>query len=359
MLTLIAGFLGIAVAAPAPSYDQLSKVLVPHAQIEQFAEKYEVIGKTRAGYEVLVPASDTAVLAAKGIEVLEQDIDKAWRAAANRDQDYLSGYRTFMQVQATLADWVARFPDKVQLIEYGRSAGGNPLLAVKISDNVATDEDEPEVMLTSATHGDELITVEVLLRLVEEILAGDNSVGPVADLEMFIIPVVNPDGFVRQSRYANGVDPNREYPWPERPTRSPETCIAKVMEFFAARNIVGSIDFHASGQMIMYPWAWTSEEIEDGDARQRFEDLGTIMATENNYSVGQISRIIYVAKGSSADYYFWQKGTIAYGIELATTKVPPTSSIDRVVSEARAMTFNFLDSFTAENQTAGRQSAKK
>ena len=67
------------------------------------------------------------------------------------------------------------YPGLAKVIKYGKSNKGRELLALKISDNVATDEAEPKVLLTAATHGDELITVEVLMELTKQILAGYKS----------------------------------------------------------------------------------------------------------------------------------------------------------------------------------------
>ena len=69
------------------------------------------------------------------------------------------------------------------------------------------------------------------------------------------------------------------------------------------------------------------------------------MAETNGYAVGQISRIIYIAQGSSADYYHWETGSLSYGIELATSKAPETSAIPQVVDEAREMTWRFVEHF--------------
>lgn len=65
-------------------------------------------------------------------------------------------------------------------------------------------------MVFGAFHGDEPKTVHVARRLIEW-LASDATVG--CDGGWVVVPVVNPDGFVRRKRRnANGIDLNRNFP---------------------------------------------------------------------------------------------------------------------------------------------------
>jgi hypothetical protein len=319
-------------------------------QLDAVANQFEITHRDGNSFEVLVLAerSKQFLDIAPQAKLLVQDIHAEFRDLEKKHPEYFAGYRTYDQVNATLQKIVADYPEFAAIETYGSSENGRPLLALKISDNVASDEDEPEIMLTSGTHGDEIITVEVLLTLLEELTSGygtDKRLTRMVDeSELYFILAVNPDGFSARTRYANGIDPNRNYPWPEQPERTSNSCIRGIIDFFNNRNFVGSMDLHAYGKLIMYPWAWTDDAPLSTDVT-KFQDLGRIMASVNRYQVGQISQIIYVAKGSSADYYYWKKGTVAYGIEIANSKAPATSAIPGVVSEAREMTWKFVENF--------------
>jgi carboxypeptidase T len=203
-------------------------------------------------------------------------------------------------------------------------------------------------MLTAATHGDEIITTEILLNLVEKLLAGydvDARLKNIVDKnEVYFIPVVNPDGFTRRQRYEGGRDPNRSYPYPEDESIESTPSIAALRAFFHSRPIVGSIDFHAYGEMIMYPWAYTYDHIEAADKAQ-FHAVTEHMAKTNGYAYGPISEVIYVAKGSSCDYYYWKKKTKALAIEVGSQKAPPPQQIPAYTLEQTEPTWRFLESF--------------
>jgi predicted deacylase len=154
--------------------------------------------------------------------------------------------------------------------------------------------------------------------------------------------VVNPDGFTATRRYDGPADPNRSYPYPERETATPTPSIAGVIRFFSTHDVKASIDFHAYGELIMYPWAYTHTLVEPA-AHSRFDALTAKMAESNRYTYGPISDVIYVAPGSSADYYFWKKGSLSLGIEVGREKVPSPSEFPDYFTSQEESTWRFLE----------------
>jgi hypothetical protein len=321
------------------------------ATMDLVADLFSVEHRHGDRFDVIVPADQRETLLAlvPDAELLEADISVSVEQAF-ADPAVAAGYRNFSEVQALLNQIAADHPDFAQVVQYGRSQGGLPLLALKLSDNVATDEDEPELMITAATHGDEWISTEVLLRLVEKMVA-DHGRDPrlsalIDEHELFIIPVVNPDGFVDRRRNDHGRDPNRSYPWPGKPDARPTASIAALIQFFHGHEFAGSLDLHASGGMIMYPWAYTADVITDQADWKFFDDLATSMAEKNEYEAGQISKTIYIAKGSSCDYYYWKKKTRAMAIEIGDSKVPPAADIPEDVEAIAEPLWRFIEAFS-------------
>jgi hypothetical protein len=319
-------------------------------QLDTVAKRFEIVSRKGSVYEVYVPANQIAAfrMMAPQAKELSSDIHHDLESTIARESNFVGGYRTFDQVRETLEAVVAAHPDLAQVETIGVTAGGRPQLALKLSDNVHVDEDEPELMITAATHGDELITTEVLLRLVEELMGQQGqdtrATQMVDNHEIYIVPVVNSDGFVAHSRYAEGVDPNRDYPWPEDPAKSSVSCIANMISFVQKHRFAGTVDLHAYGRLVMYPWAFTRTAPDAADGLI-FDRLGQAMAELNQYTYGQISRVIYIAQGSSADYYYWKTGSLSYGIEIADSKVPPVVEIPEIVTESREMMYRFIEHF--------------
>ncbi|MBA2403842.1 MAG: hypothetical protein H0V66_03650, partial [Bdellovibrionales bacterium] len=302
--------------APLRTYHLIN----PEAKVmDAVAEKFEVVKKLANGYEVYVPENKMELflkLAPKA-ELIPSSLPKSMN---------LAGYRDLKSVEAELKALTIKYPELAKLETYGTTADGHNLYVLKISDNVQVDEDEPELMITSATHGDEIITVEVEMELILLLLQNYEKdprlTKMIKEKELFFIPVVNPHGYSRRARYANNIDPNRDYPYPGDEYKKSVDCIDAVRKWFHAHNIKGSIDLHAYGKLIMFPWAYTKTAPPKED-EESFQYLTNSMAEINKYEAGQISKIIYVAKGSSADYYYWKNKTLALGIELSTSKAPP------------------------------------
>ncbi|MFQ6007079.1 MAG: M14 family zinc carboxypeptidase, partial [Woeseia sp.] len=94
----------------------------------------------------------------------------------------------------------ATYSGLCQVITIGTSHEGRPIKALKISDNVAIDEgDEGDVVFIALHHAREWISVEMALYLAEQLLTRYSTdpqlQADVNNLEIWIIPVANPDGF--------------------------------------------------------------------------------------------------------------------------------------------------------------------
>jgi carboxypeptidase T len=109
-----------------------------------------------------------------------------------------SAYHNYAEMTAEINQIVADHPTIAQKIQYGTSYEGRALIALKISDNVATDESEPEVLYNAHQHAREHLTVEMALYLANMFTndyGSDSRVTNVVNTrEIWIFPDVNPDG---------------------------------------------------------------------------------------------------------------------------------------------------------------------
>ncbi|NMD13682.1 MAG: zinc carboxypeptidase, partial [Candidatus Cloacimonetes bacterium] len=134
-------------------------------------------------------------------------------------------YPTYDAYVSMMNGFASTYPNLCQIINVGTTVNGRAILVAKISDNVASEEKEPEVLLTSTIHGDETTGWILMLRLIDTLLSqyGTNPrlTNIVNSMELYIGPNTNPDGTYyggnntvsNARRYnANGVDLNRNYP---------------------------------------------------------------------------------------------------------------------------------------------------
>ncbi len=249
----------------------------------------------------------------------------------------------------------------------GRSCQGRELWAVKVSDNVGTDEDEPEVLFDANQHAREHLTVEMALYLLGQ-LTGSYATDPrikaaVDGREIFIVFSVNPDGAEydiatgayrswRKNRQPNagssvvGTDLNRNWSWQwgccggSSGTFSSETyrgaSAFSAPETQLLRNFVNSRvaggcqqirvanDFHTYSELVLWPYGYTFSDTATGlsaDDQATFATLGRAMAGTNGYTPEQSSDL-YIADGSSSTGC--GAGTRSSPTRSRCTRGPPT-----------------------------------
>ncbi|MCU0859351.1 MAG: PKD domain-containing protein [Thermoplasmata archaeon] len=234
------------------------------------------------------------------------------------------------------------------------------ILAVKISDNVETDEDEPEALVIALHHGGEWPGMEVALSYIENVTddyGNDTRVSWLVDnRETWVVPVVNPDGLdfamhVSESWRKNrhwypdystyGVDLNRNYDgsqngdpdgeWGgagtsddpassiycgETPFSEPET--QAVRDLVNAHDFQIAIDFHTSGDLVMWPWNYDYDLTPDDADLVR---IGEEMAALNGYTPEQ-GVVLYATTGDSTDWMYGGADVYPYCIEIGSEQHP-------------------------------------
>lgn len=122
---------------------------------------------------------------------------------------------------------------RAELVEYGTSGAGEPLLAVRLP---ARGTRTSRLLCTANVHGPEFVGCQVALALLDAAAAGDPRVEALRErAELWVVPCLNPDGYRKTWERggagtlaslrpnAAGVDLNRNFPLPlgHRPPRLP------------------------------------------------------------------------------------------------------------------------------------------
>ncbi len=109
-----------------------------------------------------------------------------------------SRYHNYAEANAEIAQRLAQYPSIMSKRVIGKSYEGRDIVAIKVSDNVAVDENEPEVLFTHHQHAREHLTVEMALYLLRELGAGYGTDSRITNAvngrEIWIVPDLNPDG---------------------------------------------------------------------------------------------------------------------------------------------------------------------
>jgi len=236
------------------------------------------------------------------------------------------------------------YPANAKVIEYGKSVQGRPLLAVKISLDLA--KDKPAAVLAANIHGNEWIGNRMAMAAAHRLLEGRESdpwiASMLAKMDFYVLPCINPDGYFKTQetladpsiptrnarKNAHKVDLNRNFPLPgertmtigmagsddpdhERyqgpaPYSEPET--AAVRDFFAAhRNIFAAVDFHCNWATIFPPKCNSSECDRNfkkmcaaGIAKQTISKYACVAQRHVDTFTGEMEDALYYDFGAMA-----------------------------------------------------------
>lgn len=263
-------------------------------------------------------------------------------------------YLTPTEVEAAIDAAVAANPTIAQKVDLSALSGGVPthegrsIFALKLSDNVAVDEDEPAIVVAGQAHARELNAPIMITGAINRILAGypaDPQIRALVDEhELYLVPCMNPDGVNhvwtvdpnwRKNRRNNGanfgVDINRNGPFlwslcggstvtSSETYRGPSS--GSEPEVRTMRNLITRlrpeiyVDFHSFGQEVLHlypPCAVVSPAVAAMDTRY-VDDLRTPM------TYGQRAPS---ASGEMPHDYWGNGGTLSYLIEVGTSFQPP------------------------------------
>lgn len=318
-------------------------------------------------------------------------------------------YYTYPKMTQLLIDLEKNNSDLMSIDSIGTTYEGRNIWLVKLSDNVELDEDEPSVLFMGAHHGDEKPAFEVLIFFINYMIEkygaqdidDDNDgiinedpfdgidndqdgaidedpseeqvTNTIHNTQIFIIPMVNPDGVEANTRKncapnydldgdnntisSYGVDLNRNYGYAwnypylfpeeyyleyltsdnsgiyrgEKPFCENETKAVK--NFIENHNICISLSYHDYGEWMVFPWMHSSMHTPH---EALFRSIGTNMSKLNKYELrifGQKGTREYLipqfcgTPGSSENWLYGEHEILSYTVELCKRRAERITSL--------------------------------
>ncbi|MEU6681568.1 M14 family metallopeptidase [Streptomyces sp. NPDC046832] len=316
-----------------------------------------------------------------------------------------SKYHNYAEMTNEIDSIVSANPSIASRRVIGTSYQGRNIVAIKISDNVGTDESEPEVLFTHHQHAREHLTVEMALYLLRELTSDYGSDSRVTSVvnnrEIWIVPDLNPDGGEydiatgsyrswRKNRQPNsgssyvGTDLNRNwnYRWgccggssgstsseTYRGSAAESAPEVKVVSDFVRSRVVGGtqqikagVDFHTYSELVLWPFGYTYSDTTTGmtaDDNAAFKAVGRKMAASNGYTAEQSSDL-YITDGSIDDYLWGTHKIFAYTFEMYPRSggggfYPPDEVIERETSRNRDAVLQLLENADCMYRSIGKE----
>ena len=297
----------------------------------------------------------------QAIQLRQAGYTLRFEQAVAKVQGFPSGYHRVNDISKTLRRLSQDYPSLVHLQVLGTSLERRQVVAVRIG---PPNRVKPRVLFYAGEHARELMPVELQLRMIEHLATRygqDVNVTQLVDeREIWVIPLMNPDGRVRveagdgmwrKNARPNldgsmGVDINRNYdnhwakanPRPEdedyrgsSPESEPETQLLK--QFMTEQRFTLAVNMPSFAGMILWPPGYDKSFSPKEALLGR---VGHAIGRRLAYKSGTIARTIYQVNGDSTTWAMEALGTLAYLVELNDPGfAPPFEQMSRDWDEWR------------------------
>jgi len=259
----------------------------------------------------------------------------------------MGGYFTFAEMTQILDSMALLYPNLITVKQAlsPLSNEGRTIWQVKISDNPAVDENEPEVFYNALHHAREAQSLSQLIfymwYILENYATNPDIKATLDNTELYFVPCVNPDGYVynattnpngggmwRKNRKVNGggtfgVDLNRNYGYNwgydnvgSSPTSSSDTYrgtsgfsepeTQAIRNFCNTRQFVNCLNAHTYGNLLIYPWGYLPSIYTPDSAT--FVNWSVLLTETSRFLYGTGDQTVnYVTNGDSDDWMYGEQ----------------------------------------------------
>lgn len=297
-------------------------------------------------YELL--ATDLGVLVqAEQTRLASRSISPPLFADGHLDPEFFAEFRNLEELEQAWTEIALASPELISRKQIGVSYEGRELWAFEISTAPA---DAPAIFINFGQHAREWISPAsatcFLSQLVDNYDADNQLQALFSQVRLYIVPLVNPDGFDytwtddrfwrKNRRPEFGVDLNRNWSvsWGEEPGSSsnpesgnyrgtgpfsePETAAVRAFAV-GLPNLIAHVDVHSYSQLVLYPLSYLTKEVPEtqGQARAWAEEQALLMS--GLYGTEYLplrGSDLYPATGVAMDWSFEELGTMSFTYEL-------------------------------------------
>ncbi|CAK1367024.1 Metallocarboxypeptidase A-like protein [Cercospora beticola] len=332
-------------ALSALDYEQWAHKASDYIDLSVASDQVETFEALGLNYQVM-----HADLGADIAEEAQSMAAPVKRQAGNQGpgSTWFNAYHSYADHVQYWRDLVAGFPNNAQRFTAGSSFENREIFGVKLFGN-GTSTNKPALVWHGTVHAREWISTMTVEFLAASIVDGYKKGNPeftaiLNKYDIYILPVVNPDGFVYSQRldrlwrknrapgpsvlgrvcYGTDINRNWPYQWTGDPNgASTDPCAqtykgrsagdtpemkaltAQLKTVTDRQNLVQYIDFHSYGNYLLSPYGYTpnvpaNSAAQVSLARRAAAAITAVYGT--GYTTGPSGATLYPTTGSSTDY---------------------------------------------------------
>ena len=295
------------------------------------------------------------ILKSKLEDATKGELEARQAAPVNFKLGTMGGYLTYAEINKDLDEMRKLFPTLVSAkIEIGKTLEGRSIYSIRISNNPDVEQTRPRVAYDGLIHAREPMGMMNLMyyawHLLESYASDPNVKRLVDNLEIYITPCSNPDGYEynrstnptgggmwRKNRATNsdgsrGVDPNRNFSvfWGNDVGSSPQGSSdayrgpsafsepeSRVFrDFHLAKKFAIMLGYHTFANKLIHPYGEGSYPVN----RAQYEKIAKELTAKTGWPFGPVPPMVgYSATGVTSDWAHDVNKELAFGAELGAT----------------------------------------
>ncbi len=307
------------------------------------------------GYDIVAVEGDRVIVLGTEEQLLEMQYEQKLLASyldglspfdfPKKDEDF----HNYDEMTAYIKNLALQNKDIMTLTSIGTTIEQREIWLIRLS---ADNKAKPATVFMGGHHAREHVSVEVPLRLASYLLEEYSKKNPrivsiFNNYEVFIIPLVNPDGaefdistgsykYWRKNREFQvgshfGVDLNRNYGYGwggAGASQNPASETYRGASAFSARETKAiknwveqtpqlemMLSYHTFSKLVLWPWGHVEGKVSNNSDLLKFETMGKAMAQMTGYRPMK-SGDLYLASGDTCDWAYGEHGIFAFTFEL-------------------------------------------
>jgi len=314
--------------------------------------------------ELLSVLAQKLIDAGANPELADDQGDVAWPHADIHETRQPSGYPTYASIASQLQTYATQYPAICQRFDLGTSSTSDHIYALKITSNVGVEADKPEFHWIANIHGDEVTGTIMCLNMINYLLTNYPTDSRVANLidnvEIWIVPSVNPYGYTNNTRYnAGGFDLNRSFPEGSGSSPDPNTTtgrpaeVATIMNWTWAHSPALGANYHGGELVVNYPYdndglgstySPSPDETEYYWLSEQYASHNPPMWASTDFTHGITNGAAwYAIDGGLQDWMYRYQGVYHITMEISVTKSPAYSLMAQFWTENRESMLYYME----------------
>ena len=222
----------------------------------------------------------------------------------------------FQDIKAQLDKWHQEAPNITEVGVVGKTQNNTEIPYIRIGKKTG-----PKVLITACIHGNEhlcaMASMGAIGKLLDGYMKNDEITKLLNERDLYYMPVMCPESFMKNSRHDMGKDPNRN--WTDSSCNDIQSIpsIQAVKEFHKVHQFKAMMSCHNFGKLYIYPWGYTRKPTEnDADYKRVLGEMAKVTGySPHQFRPGESAPPDY---GYEADW-FYKNGALAIVNEIGSS----------------------------------------